>query len=104
MAEWVRLETTYWKAVMDAWLKAGGKGGWGVFTLAMPGGESTPYNVVTVDTFPDWNGLVRGVPAEDLWPKVHPGTTVTDVFQRLDKARSIHDVEIFKIAEVVTAK
>jgi hypothetical protein len=102
--EWVRLETTYWKPIMDAWLKAGGKGGWGVYGLAMPGGDSTPYNGVTVDTFPDWNGLVRGVPAEGLWPKVHPSTGVVEAFQRLDKARSIHDVEVSKVVEVVRGK
>ena len=28
MAEWTKLEATYWKALMDAWLKAGGKGSW----------------------------------------------------------------------------
>jgi hypothetical protein len=102
--EWVRLEKTYWKALMDAWLKAGGKGGWGVYGLWMPGGDSTPYNGVTVDTFPDWNALMRGVPATELWPKVHPNTTPTETFARLDKVRSIHDVEYYKVAEVVRGK
>jgi len=104
MDEWVRLETTYWKPIMDAWLKAGGKGGWSVYGLGMPGGDSTPYNGVTVDTFPDWNGLMRSVPMTELWPKVHPGTTATEAFQRFDKARSIHDVEVFKVVEVVRGK
>jgi hypothetical protein len=104
MDEWVRLETTRWKPLMDAWLKAGGKGGWGVYALAMPGGDSTLYNGMTIDTFPDWNGLVRGVPMNDLWPKVHPNTEATNTFQRLDQARSIHDVEVSKIIEVVRRK
>jgi hypothetical protein len=104
MDEWVRLETTYWKPIMDAWLKAGGKGGWGVYGLAMPGGDSTLYNGAPVDTFPDWNGLVRGVPMNDLWPKVHANTTATEAFQRFDKARSLHDVEVSKIVEVVRGK
>jgi len=104
MDEWVRLETTYWKALMDAWLKGGGKGGWGVYGLAMPGGDSTPFNSLTVDTFPDWNGLMQGVPVTDLWPKVHPNRTSADTFDRLDEVRSIHDVEIFKVIEAVRAK
>jgi hypothetical protein len=102
--EWVRLETTYWKAIMDAWLKAGGKGGWGVYGLAMPGGESTPYNTMTVDTFPDWNGLMKGVPVNELWPKVHPNRTTTDTFDRLGEVRSIHEVEYFKVVEAVRGK
>jgi len=104
MEEWVRLETTYWKPIMDAWLKAGGRGGWGVYGLGMPGGDSTPYNGVTVDTFPDWNGLTRGVPVDELWPKVHPSTTVTDAFRRFDRVRSTRDVEVFKVVAVVRGK
>jgi hypothetical protein len=102
--EWIRLERTYWKALMDAWLKGGGKGSWSVHFLAMPGGESTPYDGLTVDVFPDWNGLVKGVPANDLWSKVHPGTTITDTFNRYDRVRSIHSVEVGKIVEMVQGK
>jgi hypothetical protein len=102
--EWTRLETTYWKALMDAWLKAGGKGSWAVNGLAMPSGDSTPYNGLTVDFFPDWSSLVRGVPVNELWAKVHPNTTATQVFNRLEKVRSIHDVEVYKIVEVARAK
>jgi hypothetical protein len=102
--QWTKLETTYWKPLMDAWLKAGGKGSWSVNTLRWPQGDSTPYNGLTVDIFPDWSSLVRGVPLTDLWPRVHPNTTVDDVFDRLEKVRSVHDREVYKIVEVVRAK
>jgi hypothetical protein len=59
------------------------------------------YNVMTVDTFPDWNGLMRGAPMTELWPKVHPNRTSTDTFDRFGEVRSIHDVEYFKVVEVV---
>lgn len=104
MDEWVRLETTYWKPLMDAWLKGGGKGGWGVYGLAMPGGDSTRANAMTVDTFADWNGLLRGVPMNELWPKVHPSRTSADTFDRFDEVRSTQDVEYFKVVEVVRGK
>jgi hypothetical protein len=104
MDEWLRLETTYWKALMDAWLKNGGKGAWGVYALGMPGGDSTPYNAMTVDTFPDWNGLMQGVPMTELWPKVHPNRTSSDTFDHIAEVRSIHDVEYFKVVEVVRGK
>jgi hypothetical protein len=101
MAEWTKLETTYWKAVVEAWQKAGGKGGWVVNGLMMPGGDRVPYNAATVDFFPDWNALMQGVPVEQLWPKVHPTTPVNDLFDRLEKVRSIHDIEVYKILELV---
>ena len=103
-SEWVRMETTYWKPIMDAWLKQGGVGGWGLYGLMMPGGESTPYSGLTVDSFPDWNALMQGVPVGTLWPKVHPGTTPTDTFNRFDKVRSIHDIEYYRVVAVVQAK
>jgi hypothetical protein len=102
--EWVRLETTYWKPLMDSWLKAGGKGSWSVNGLRWPSGDSTPYNGLTVDVFADWSSLVRGVPLNDLWPKVHPNISTTDAFNRYDKVRSVHDVEVYKILDVVRAK
>lgn len=103
MDEWERLEKTYWKPIVDAWVKAGGKGSWSVNGLWRPAGDATPYNGVTVDVFPDWASLVHGVPAGELWPKVHPDTTTSDVFNRLEKVRSVHDREIYKIVELVRA-
>jgi hypothetical protein len=103
-AEWVRLEKTYWKAIMDAWLKAGGKGSWGVYGLWRPTGDSTPYDSLTVDVFADWASMVRGVPLDELWPKTHPDTAASDVFNRLEKVRSVHDREIYEVVEVVRAK
>ncbi len=104
MDEWTRLETTYWKALMDAWLKTGGKGAWHVTGLWRPAGDRTPYNAQTVDIFPDWNSLVHGVPVSELWSKVHPTTAVSEAFNRLDRVRSIQSVEIYKAVEVVAGK
>ena len=103
-SEWVRMETTYWKPLMDAWLKDGGKGGWGLYGLWMPGGDSMPYSGMSVDSFPDWNALIQGVPLNTLWPKVHKNATTTDTFNRFDKLRSVHDVEYYKVVEVVRGK
>jgi len=100
MDDWRRLETTYWKPMVETWNKAGGRGSWNVLGLMMPEGDNLPYNAVTVDIFPDWNSLVRGVPFE-LWRKVHPNTDATDVFDRLDRVRSRHDIEAYKVLEVV---
>lgn len=103
--DWVRMEQTYWKPLMEAWLKEGGKGSWRVSALMMPSGDFMPYNALTVDIFPDWNGLVRGLPVNDLWPKVHPNVTTEQAFNhQLPSVRSIHDIEVYKIDEVVRKK
>jgi len=99
--EWVRLETTYWKPIVESWTKTGATVGWGAYNLLMPQGENQPYNAVTVDIFPDWKALVNDVPLNELWPKTHPHTEATEVFDRLDGVRSRHDIEIYKVLEMV---
>jgi hypothetical protein len=103
-ADWLRMETTYWKPLVDSWDKAGGKGSWGVYQLWMPEGDNVPYNAMTVDIFPDWNSLLHGVPLDDLWSKVHPHTEMTQAFDQLDRVRSREDIEIFKATDLVTSK
>ncbi len=103
-AEWQKLETTYWKPLVEAWLKAGGKGSWSISSLRWPTGTSAPYSSLSVDVFQDWNSMVRGVPLNDLWPKVHPKITSAEVFERLAKTRSVYDQEVYKVVDVVNAK
>ncbi len=101
--DWIRLETTYWKPLVEAWDKGGGKGSWAAYELWMPQGDSQPYDAMTVDIFPDWNSLLHEVPLGDLWPKVHPHTDMTSVFDQLDRVRSRHDIEIYKVIDIVAA-
>ena len=103
-AEWQKLELTYWKPLVEAWLKAGGKGAWSISSLRWPTGTSAPYSSLSVDVFTDWNSLVRGLPLDTLWPKVHPTITSAEVFERLAKTRSVHDQEIYKVVDVVEVK
>ena len=102
--EWLRLETTFWKPLVDAWNKDGNKGGWGAYRLWMPDGENQPYNALTVDLFSDWNSAAHGIPLNDLWPKAHPRTDRTEVFDRLESVRSRYNTEIYKIVDIVKPK
>ena len=58
-----------------------------------------PYNAITGDIFSDWNSLLHGIPFE-TWQKVHPNTDATEAFDRLDRVRSRHDIEVYKVLEV----
>jgi hypothetical protein len=62
-------------------------------------GDDLPFNALSVDILPDWNTLVHRVPFE-LWRKVHPNTDATGVFDSLERVRSRHDIEIYKVLEV----
>lgn len=101
-AQWFRLETTYWKPLVESWNKAGNKGSWGVYRLWMPEGENQPYDATTVDLFSDWNSMAHGLPLNDLWPKIHPHMDMTEVFDQLDSARSRYNTEIYKVTDLVT--
>jgi hypothetical protein len=98
--EYVRLERT-WKALVEAWLKAGGKGSWVLVGLWMPGGDAVPYNGMTIDVFPDWDALMKGVPLDELWLKVHPNTPFAETENQKEKVRSVQTSELYKLVESV---
>jgi hypothetical protein len=100
MQDWQHLETTYWKPLVQEYIKGGGKAFWGVNGLMMPDGDNLPYNAMTVDGFPDWNSMLQGI-SFSLWPKVHPNTEATDVFDRLDRVRTRANIEVYKVVEMV---
>ena len=100
MQDWQRLETTYWKPMVQEYIKGGGKGSWAVVGLLMPDGDNLPYNAMTVDRFADWNSLLQGI-SFSLWPKVHPNNEATDVFDRLDRVRTRANIEVYKVIETV---
>ena len=106
-AEWLRLETTYWQPLVAEHVKGGAKAAWSVWEMWIPGGappgDSSPYNVQTVDQFPDWNSLVHGLPVGELWPKVHPHEEMTHFFDADGKAASTYDREVYKVVDIVAA-
>jgi hypothetical protein len=106
-SEWLRLEKTYWKPLVAEHVKGGATAGWSAWEMWIPGGgppgDSKPYNVQTVDQFPDWNSLVHGIPLGELWPKVHPNEEMTPFFEADAKAALAYDREIFKVVDIVSA-
>jgi len=103
-AAWTHLESTYWKPLVDNWTKAGNKGNWAMYRLWMPNGDKQPYNATTVDIFSDWNSMAHGLPLDDLWPKVHPHTDMTEAFDQLERVSSRYNTEIYRISEIVQPK
>jgi hypothetical protein len=102
--EWTKLETGFWKPLVAMNLEQGGKSSWAAVALRMPQGDSLPYNAMTVDVFPDWNSLIRGVPMDQLWPKLHADLTLTKFFERLDDVRERHSVDVYRVTEAARGK
>src|SRR5678815_4727508 len=69
-AEWADLETTGWKPLAEAAAKDLGTS-WSAYGLVMPGGSEIPYNGITVDGFPSWDALGKGIPTRSICNKEH---------------------------------
>lgn len=100
-AEWAALESGGWKQLAEAASKEHGTA-WRVASLAMPGGANLPYNAMTVDFFPSWDALGKGIPARELWNKVHPNSDMSAHMNRLSAIRDRPRVDTVKLIEVLT--
>ena len=99
-AEWLNMEATGWKQLAEAAAKEHGTA-WRVATLAMPGGENLPYNAMTIDVFPSWDAMGKGIPARDLWNKVHPNRDISAHLDRLSTMRDRPRVDVVRLIEVI---
>lgn len=100
-AEWVRRMSTGWKPVAEASSKEHGTA-WRAATLVMPGGSGLQYNATTVDHFPTWAQLAKGIDARTIWNKVHPDT---DLAAFMNPGFSVFDrtrVDVYRMIELIT--
>ena len=100
-AEWAAMSSATWKPLAEAWVKENPAMGWGSSTLAMPGGTGLAYNAMTLDFFPTWDAIGKGVPSRALWNKVHPDSDMTAYFDRLALIADRPRIDILKLVEVI---
>ena len=96
-ASWLGLERNTWKPLVAADNANGHKSGWNVYVIMMPSGETVWANGVTVDLFTDWESLMRGIPVNELWPKVHQNRNMSEW---LDRLSTVVDRQLVEIARV----
>jgi hypothetical protein len=101
-ADWLHLETTGWKQLVESLAKDTPGAFWSVYTLVMPGGASLPYNAMTVDGFPSWEALGKGIPARATWNKVHPEMDFAQYADKISDAADRPRIDVMKIVDVVT--
>jgi len=103
-ADWIRLETEGWKALVEKAHEDNPGIAWGAATLVMPGGSSLEHNAITFDSFPDWAAYGKGISVRANWIKAHPNQ---DLSAYLDRVNSIIDrprVDVVKMVEVLRKK
>lgn len=102
--EWAKLETEGWKPLAEAHAKDSPGSGWVAAALQMPGGESLHYSAMTVDIFPNWAAVGKGVPFTTLWPKVHPDMPADDYMSHINAAVERYRIELYQVVEMVQRK
>jgi hypothetical protein len=100
--EWAKLETGGWKPFAERVAKEMPGTGWLVGALVMPGGDRMHYSGMTVDVFPSWEALGKGIPYTDLWPKVHSDISFNDYIDKIDKARDVYSNDVVQVAEIAS--
>ncbi|HXK06656.1 MAG TPA: hypothetical protein VMS37_29945 [Verrucomicrobiae bacterium] len=99
--EYLKWENTGWKQLAEAAAKEIPGTSWSLYTLTMPGGSDQPYNAMTVDGFPSWEAMGKGLPVQELWKKVHPDV---DYVQHMGKMNTVLDrprVEVFRVLDKI---
>jgi hypothetical protein len=98
--QWQYMESTGWKQLAEAAVKEHGTS-WRAASLVMPAGADLPYNAMTIDIFPSWAAMGQGIPARDLWNKVHPDTDMSAHLNGLAAIRDRPRVDVVKLIEVI---
>lgn len=101
LADWIRLETTGWKPLAESAAKDLGTG-WSAWTLAMPGGTGVANNTMTVDAFPSWEALGKGIPSRAIWNKVHPEMDAATFTDRVAAVAERTHIDVMRIVDVIT--
>ena len=103
MAELVDFERNVWKPLARGAADSGHpRKGWGVWRLLYPSGAATPYDIVTVDAFRDWDSIWADQSfSPEAVARIFPGKTVAEVFAPLADLRSLERRELYVVTERV---
>jgi hypothetical protein len=104
MNEWIDLEKSGWKPLIAEHVKSGAVTGWFLQGIIMPTGDRVRANAFTVDTFPDWASLMKGIPLSTLWSKVHPNQTSAAYMEQIAAIAERPSVEVMRVVEAAVPK
>lgn len=98
-AAYMDSETKDWKPIHKEMVDTGKRAGWGLWSLAYPGGTSTSHDYVTTDSYESYAQLYESM--MDAFKKTYPNQEVTPFIQKTEKARSIVRQELWELVEII---
>jgi hypothetical protein len=99
---WVDYEKKVWQPLAEAAAKDGSASGWSINVRVLPGGDSQPYQGVTVDIFPSMDAIFAGdAKLIELFRKVHPDMEVGTTMEQFGKLRTQQDIQLFQLEDAI---
>lgn len=92
------VERDLWKPVHQDLVKSGGKVGWSLYGLVLPGGTSYPYDYATVDGLGSLTPITN-MYSDDLFKRVLPNITVTDLGNKTVAGRDLVRQELWVLVD-----
>jgi len=108
VGEWVAYEKKTWQPLAEQLMKEGLIRGWSVNVLVLPQrGSEIRTNGVTVDVYPSWDAVVKMMTDPEFanrWHKIHPDMEIQAGLEHFDKLRNNLTANLFKVADMISAK
>lgn len=100
--EYYAMETQLVKPMHMEMMQGGGKAAWGLYSRVMPGGDSQPFDYITVDFFNKWEDIaVEGADFTKTLEKVHPHMSTEYYIKRIEESRHLMNRELWMLQDYV---
>jgi hypothetical protein len=104
VGDWVAYEKKVWQPFAESLAKSGAISGWSVNVRVLPGGADQPYQGVAVDVFPSLDAVFAGGAGfAEAFRKAHPDMEIGTTMEQFDRLRTIQDIQLFELEDVVTS-
>jgi hypothetical protein len=100
--DWLAYEKKVWQPVAESMVKDGATRGWSVNVQVLPGGSDLKFQAVTVDVYPSWDAIFKGLGFAERFKKVHPDMEIDTTMETFEKLRTILSSELYVVDEMVT--
>jgi hypothetical protein len=92
------VEKELWKPIHEDRVKAGAMLNWSLYGLVLPGGTSYPYDYATVNGLSNLTAFTT-MYSEELFKRVHPNLSVTDLGNRTSASRDLVRQELWVLVD-----
>ena len=102
MTDWLAFEKKVWQPMAESMAKDGVQRGWSVNAQVLPSGSDLKFQAVTVDIYPSWDAVFRGIGFTERFKKVHPDMEIGTTMENAQKLRTISLSELYVLDDMVT--